>query len=206
MALAARFKGLGEPFAPGCPWEARCRASQDLARPCPRYEGEVLPFRLENPEGTIQFAFVCGKISINREDGPLCSLTKSHSSCPNKEKCGIIFTSGYCSLHASYARLCAKDVTSAFPVHGSVSWLSINREWKKIFFSLGPSLRHIEVLRLGVQLELQLPAYTTATAMPDPSHVCDLHHSSWQHRIFKPPNKPGVKTASSWILVGIVTC
>ena len=31
-----------------------------------------------------------------------------------------------------------------------------------------------------------LPAYATATAMPDPSHVCDLHHSSWQRRIPNP--------------------
>ena len=33
---------------------------------------------------------------------------------------------------------------------------------------------------LGVELELLLPAYTTSTAMPDPSQVCSLHHSSWQ--------------------------
>ena len=32
--------------------------------------------------------------------------------------------------------------------------------------------------RLGVKLELQLPAYTTATATPNLSHVCDLHHGS----------------------------
>ena len=31
-----------------------------------------------------------------------------------------------------------------------------------------------------VELELQLPAYTTATETPDPSCVCDLHHSSRQ--------------------------
>ena len=29
-------------------------------------------------------------------------------------------------------------------------------------------------------------AYTTATAMRDPSHVCDLHHSSPQCRILNP--------------------
>ena len=34
-----------------------------------------------------------------------------------------------------------------------------------------------EVPKLQVKLELQLPAYTTATAMPDPSHICDLHRS-----------------------------
>ena len=36
----------------------------------------------------------------------------------------------------------------------------------------------LEVPRLGVEPELQLPAYATATAMQDPSHVCDQHHSS----------------------------
>ena len=39
------------------------------------------------------------------------------------------------------------------------------------FFSpLGPHPQHMEVLRLGVELELQLPA----TSMQDLSHVCDL--------------------------------
>ena len=41
----------------------------------------------------------------------------------------------------------------------------------------------MEVPRVGVKLELQLLAYATATAMPDPSQVCDLNHSSRQHRI-----------------------
>ena len=36
---------------------------------------------------------------------------------------------------------------------------------------------------LGVKLELQLLAYATATAMPDPNHICDLHHSVRQHKI-----------------------
>ena len=44
----------------------------------------------------------------------------------------------------------------------------------------------MEVPRLGVQLELQLPAYARAPATPDPSRVCDLHHSSWQRWIFNP--------------------
>ena len=47
----------------------------------------------------------------------------------------------------------------------------------------GPFLWHVEVPRLGVQSELQLPAFTTATAMPDLSCVCDLHHNSRQSRI-----------------------
>ena len=52
---------------------------------------------------------------------------------------------------------------------------------RKIFFlfcilRLHP--QHVEVPRLGVQSELQLPVYTTATATWDLSHVCNLHHSS----------------------------
>ena len=54
------------------------------------------------------------------------------------------------------------------------------------FFFLGPHLRHIEVPRLGVESELQLPAYATATATQDPSRVCSLHHSSRQCRILNP--------------------
>ena len=37
---------------------------------------------------------------------------------------------------------------------------------------------YMEVSRLGYELELELPAYTTATEIWDPSHICDLHHSS----------------------------
>ena len=44
----------------------------------------------------------------------------------------------------------------------------------------------MEVPRLGIQLELQLLAYTTATATWDLSLVCDLHHSSQQHWILNP--------------------
>ena len=51
------------------------------------------------------------------------------------------------------------------------------------FLFLGLHPWHIEVPRLGVKSELQLSAYTTVTATPDPSHACDLHHSSQQGRI-----------------------
>ena len=39
------------------------------------------------------------------------------------------------------------------------------------FFFLELHPQHTEVLRLGVELELQLSAYATATAKLDPSHV-----------------------------------
>ena len=47
----------------------------------------------------------------------------------------------------------------------------------------------MEVTRLGIKSELQLPAYTTGKAMWDPSYICDLHHSSWQRQIFDPLSK-----------------
>ena len=51
------------------------------------------------------------------------------------------------------------------------------------FCFLGLHLQPMEVPRLEVELELQLPAYTTATAIPDLIHVCDIHHRSWQCQI-----------------------
>ena len=41
------------------------------------------------------------------------------------------------------------------------------------FVFLGPHLQHMEVPRLGVKSELRLPAYATATAMWDPSRICE---------------------------------
>ena len=45
---------------------------------------------------------------------------------------------------------------------------------------------NMEVPRLGVESELKLPAYTTATAMQDLSHIYNLHGRSWQHQILNP--------------------
>ena len=44
----------------------------------------------------------------------------------------------------------------------------------------------MEVLRLGVKLDLPLLAYATATATPDLSHICNLYHSSLPHWILNP--------------------
>ena len=63
----------------------------------------------------------------------------------------------------------------------------------------------MEVPRLGINSELQLPAYTTATATPDPRLLCDLHHSSRQRRILNPVSEPGMEPASSWIFVRFVS-
>ena len=47
----------------------------------------------------------------------------------------------------------------------------------------------MDIPRLGFKSELQLPAYTTATATQAPRHVCDLHHSSRQRWIPSPPSE-----------------
>ena len=54
------------------------------------------------------------------------------------------------------------------------------------FGFLGLHLQHMEVPRLGVKLELQLPAYATATATPDWSRSCKLHCSLQQCRVLNP--------------------
>ena len=56
------------------------------------------------------------------------------------------------------------------------------------------TLQHMEIPRLEVKLELQLLVYTTATAMPDLSYICDLHHSSQQCRILNPLSKARDRT------------
>ena len=57
-----------------------------------------------------------------------------------------------------------------------------------------PYLQYTDVPRLGVKSELQLLAYTTATAMRDLSRICDLHHSSGRGRILNPVSKARDRT------------
>ena len=70
-------------------------------------------------------------------------------------------------------------------------------------FFLGLNPWHMEVPRLGAELELQLSAYTTATATREPRHIFDLHHGSWQHWIPNLPSKARDQThtlmGTSWI-------
>ena len=54
------------------------------------------------------------------------------------------------------------------------------------FCFLGLHLGHMKVSRLGVELELQLPAHARGTATLDLSHIHDLHHSLQQCWILNP--------------------
>ena len=75
------------------------------------------------------------------------------------------------------------------------------------FFSsfLRLCLRRMEVSRLEVESEPQLPAYTIVTATWDPSCICDLCSSLWQCQILNPLSEIRDWT-SSWILVKFLTC
>ena len=57
---------------------------------------------------------------------------------------------------------------------------------------------------LGVKSEVQLPAYATATATRNLSHICDLHHSSGQPQVLNPLSKLRDRTATSWFLLRFV--
>ena len=63
----------------------------------------------------------------------------------------------------------------------------------------------MEVPRLGVELELQLPAYTTATATRDLSHVCDYSIAHGNAGSLIHWVRPGIDPESSWILFGFVS-
>ena len=67
-----------------------------------------------------------------------------------------------------------------------------DQEILQFFFFLGLHLQHMKVPRLGVELELQLPAYARATVTPDLSHTCNLHNSL-QQWIFNP-----LSEATNW--------
>ena len=72
------------------------------------------------------------------------------------------------------------------------------------FFFLQLHPQHMEVSRLGIDSELQLPAYTTVTAVPNLSHICDLHHSLWQRQILNPLSEARDPALSSWRLCWVL--
>ena len=118
-------------------------------------------------------------------------LTQSDSLAEIKKEC---YLSRSCPINAK--RMLLFMVEQVFLPMGEFGWCIMqiyNHSWdggggeeakgQSFFFFLGPHLQHMEVPRLGVEWELQLLAYNTATAMWDLSCICHLHHSSRQHQI-----------------------
>ena len=64
----------------------------------------------------------------------------------------------------------------------------------------------MEVPRLGVELELQLLAYTTTTATQDPSRICDLYYSSQQYQILNPLSETRDRTQNLMVPSQIFFC
>ena len=60
--------------------------------------------------------------------------------------------------------------------------IKITLPWPPRFIPKSPSTPQ-SASYMYMSLKLELPAYTTATAMEDPSGICDLHHSLWQYHI-----------------------
>ena len=63
-----------------------------------------------------------------------------------------------------------------------------------LFFLLGPHLQHME-----------FQGCAKATARLDPSWICNLCRSLWQHHILRHWGRPGMEPAFSRILVGFLT-
>ena len=79
---------------------------------------------------------------------------------------------------------------------------ALSKRFFFFFFSFLLFTAAPEVPRLGVRSELQPPAYITATAMQDPSHIFDVHHSSWQRWI---PNPRSEARDGTHILTNILS-
>ena len=97
-----------------------------------------------------------------------------------------------------------RKVTVSF---GSLHLLELKIEFSFFFYFfcfLGLYPWHMEVPRLGVESELQPPAYGRATSTRDPRHVFDLHHSSRQRRIPNPVSEAKDQPTTSSFLVGSV--
>ena len=56
------------------------------------------------------------------------------------------------------------------------------------------------------RMELQLLACAMATAMWDLSHICDLHHSSWQRWILNPLREARDRTCNLMVTSQIHLC
>ena len=121
-----------------------------------------------------------------------CDLRGNGSNCSNAGSFNQL-----CQAGAKPVSWCCRDATN--PIVGTPLW------WVVFFYFVGLHLRHLQVLRLCVELELQLqlPSYITVTAMPDLSIVFDLHHTSEQCQILNPLSKTRDQTCilmdTSWV-------
>ena len=101
---------------------------------------------------------------------------------------------------------CTGDRTHA----SAVTWaLSIRFFFFFFFFFFFLLLKAAPTIHGGSQargrIELQLLAYTPATATKDLSRIYDLHHNSQKCWILNPLSEAGMEPANSWFLVGFIS-
>ena len=72
------------------------------------------------------------------------------------------------------------------------------------FLFLQRHMQHMEVPGLGVELERQPKAYATAKATLDPSRICKLHCSLWQHQILNALSEARMEPTSSRTLCRVL--
>ena len=92
-----------------------------------------------------------------------------------------IFCSSFVSWFSKWSEVYSMKVFSFF----SFFFFFFHSFFFFSFFRAATAL-YIEIPRLGVTSEVQLPAYTTSTSTPDLSCTWDLRCSSWQCRILNP--------------------
>ena len=116
---------------------------------------------------------------------------------------GFCFFASYLWISSCYVKL---DYIF-FAVRYSIVWIQSTFMFVfcfvLFFVFLQPSLWHMEVSRLGVRSELQLPAYTTATTTPGLS--CILCCSSWQHQVLNPLSEARDQTHILRQYIGFLT-
>ena len=84
-------------------------------------------------------------------------------------------------LHKPFKHLSGRLLFRSLPLHlFSSPPRTIHSKANFFLFFLGLYLWHLEFSRLGAESKLQLLSDTTATVTPDPSRICELHHSLWQ--------------------------
>ena len=91
-----------------------------------------------------------------------------------------LFSSQNCSGQSGSFVVLSKFQNCFFCLYKKCQW-----NFKNNIFFYGRT-HGIWFPRLGVKLELQSLASATATAMPDSSCVCELHHSPWHCWILNP--------------------
>ena len=96
-------------------------------------------------------------------------------------------------------------VACIWRVHNTI-WIIFRNAFSSLslsFFFLWPHPKHMEVPRLGVELEQQLQAYTTACTWDEPVTYTLAYGNA---RSLTHWARPGIEPASSWIVVRFITC